>query len=57
MWIKVGLILYPPRSEEVEMQKTIIGDCRRGLRWKQVSKEIVVLDVELEGEQTSEGHF
>ena len=30
VWIKVGLILYPPGSEK--MQKTIIGDCSKGLR-------------------------
>ena len=39
------------------MQKTIIGDCSRGLRWKQVLKDIVVLNVELEGQLTSGGHF
>ena len=44
--IKVGLIQYPPQSGSVEMQKTIIGGCRAGVRKKQVAKDIAVLGVE-----------
>ena len=39
------------------MQKSIIGDCSRGLRWKQVWKDIAVLYVKLKGQRTSEGQF
>ena len=48
--IKVWLIQYPPQSGSVEMQKTIIGGCRGGIRKKQVAKDIAVLGVEWKGQ-------